>query len=115
MPVTLYLDVHVPLVVAHQLRRRGVLVVHAIEERTSRLNDDELLQLSSNQERVMVTQDIRFRAMAENWQRQGRPFAGLVFASQRGISVGGLVKDLELIAKATEVPEWASQVLHLPL
>jgi len=40
MPVPLYLDVHVPLAIAEQLRRRGVDVVHAIEEGTHRLADD---------------------------------------------------------------------------
>ena len=47
MPTPLYLDVHVPLVVAHQLRRRGVDVVHAVEEGTNRLRDDALLELAS--------------------------------------------------------------------
>jgi hypothetical protein len=63
----------------HQLRRRGADVVHAIEERTNRLDDDELLYLASQQGRIVVTQDIRFRAMAEDWQRQGRQFAGSDF------------------------------------
>jgi hypothetical protein len=115
MSVALYLDVHVPLAVAYQLRRRGVDVVHAIEERTNRLKDDELLDLARQQGRVVVTQDIRFCAMAQDWQRQGRSFAGLIFGSQRGTSIGTLVKDLEVVAKATEPAEWANQVLHLPL
>jgi predicted nuclease of predicted toxin-antitoxin system len=115
MAAALYLDVHVPLAVAYQLRRRGVDVVHSIEEQTNRLEDDKLLDLASQLGRVVVTQDVRFRAMAEGWQRQGRPFVGLVFGSQRGTNVGRLVKDLEILAKATDVAEWKGQVLHLPL
>lgn len=115
MAVPLYLDVHVPLAIAHQLRRRGADVVHASEEGTNRLEDDELLELASSQGRVVFTQDIRFRVMAEAWQRQGRSFTGLIYGRQCGASIGKFVEDLEIAAKATELSEWASKVLHLPL
>jgi predicted nuclease of predicted toxin-antitoxin system len=55
------------------------MVVHATEEGTHQLTDDQLLELAGRQQRVMITQDIRFRVMAENWQRQGKPFAGLFY------------------------------------
>lgn len=55
MPTPLYLDVHVPLAIAQQLRRRGVDPVHASEEDTNQLADDELLALALRQGRVMVT------------------------------------------------------------
>jgi hypothetical protein len=115
MPVPLYLDVHVPLAIAEQLRRRGVDVVHAVEEETNRLEDDEQLELASQQGRVMVTQDIRFRVMAEDWQRRRRPFAGLFYGHQLATSIGRWVADLELIATASEPAEWENSVHHLPL
>jgi hypothetical protein len=115
MPALLYLDVHVPLAIAQQLRRRGVGVVHAAEEGTSQLEDGELLELATRQGRVMVTQDIRFRVMAEDWRRQGRPFAGLFYGHQLAMSIGQWVADLELIAKTTETSEWTNSVNHLPL
>lgn len=115
MAVPLYLDVHVPLAIAHQLRHREVDVVHALEEGTNRLADDELLDLAGQQSRVVVTQDIRFWVMAEEWQRRGRPFFGLIYGRQQSSTIGGLVRDLELVAKATEPAEWMNQVLHLPL
>ena len=67
------------------------------------------------QGRLLFTQDIRFKALAENWQRAGRPFAGLVFGHQLHGSIGQYVRDLELIAKATQPDEWRSQVEQLPL
>jgi len=63
----------------------------------------------------MVTQDIRFRALAEDWQRQGRTFAGLVFAHQRHVSFGEMVGDLELIARATDPAFWLNRNEQLPL
>ncbi len=82
MPVGLYADVHVPVRVIRQLRGRGVDIPAATEEQTNELPDDELLRLTTSQSRVIVTQDIRFRVMAEDWQRAGRTFAGLVFGRE---------------------------------
>jgi hypothetical protein len=65
--------------------------------------------------RVMVTFDVRFKAMAENWQRSGRVFSGLIYAHPMRVSIGKLVLDLELIAKATDESDWLSAVEHLPL
>lgn len=83
MPVGLYADAHVPGPVILQLRDRGVDILAATEEEANQLPDHELLTIATSLKRVLVTQDIRFRVMAENWQRTGRPFAGLVFAHQR--------------------------------
>ena len=115
MPVGLYADVHVPGPVILQLRLRDVDILAATEEGTNRLLDRELLELAKPLRRVMVTQDIRFRVLAERWQREGRPFAGLVFAHQRFVSYGEMILDLELIAKATEVDFWQNRVEQLPL
>ena len=45
---------------------------------------------------------------------QGKTFSGLLFGNQLGVTVGTYVKDLELIAKATELGEWQNVVQHLP-
>src|SRR3954454_14045476 len=113
MAVSLYLDVHVPQAIADQLRRRGVDVVTAIEDGCDSLPDDQLLERARTLGRVLFTQDIRFRALAEDWQRQGRPFAGLMYGHQHGATIGRYVHDLELIAKASEPSEWVSRVEYL--
>lgn len=78
----LYLDVHVPAAIAVQLRRRGVDVLTAQEDGTTELLDSDLLARSTSLGRVLFTQDIRFGALAEEWQRLGRPFGGLIFGHQ---------------------------------
>jgi len=115
MPVGLYSDVHVPRPVVLQLRSRGVDVLAATEQEASQLPDEQLLALATADTRVMVTQDIRFRVLAENWQKAGKPFAGLVFAHQRYVSYGQMILDLELIAKATDPEYWKNRVEQLPL
>jgi hypothetical protein len=115
MSVPLYMDVHVPQAATDQLHRLGVDVLTAIEDAAGELPDDVLLDHSSTLGRVLVTFDIRFKAMAENWRREGRYFGGLVYAHPLRVSIGRLVQDLELIAKATDPNEWTNYVEHLPL
>ena len=112
---SLYLDVHVPAAIATELRRRGVDVLTAQEDGTTELEDDDLLTRTSSLGRLLFTQDIRFKALAEDWQRSARPFAGLVFGHQLHGSIGQYIRDLELISKATDPADWHGQVEQLPL
>ncbi len=114
MAIGLYMDVHVPMAITEQLRRRGVDVVTAIEDGAATLEDDELLALASEKGRVLFTQDIRFKALAEDWQREGKEFGGLIFGHQLRGTIGQFVKDLDLIAQASSPDEWVSVVEHLP-
>lgn len=115
MTVGLYMDVHVPQPITDQLRRRGVDVLTAIEDGADRLPDDQLLERAESLRRILFTQDIRFRAMAEQWQRDGKTFAGLIFAHPLRASIGRCVGDLEIVAFASEPDEWQNIVEHLPL
>ncbi len=111
----LYFDVHVPAAIAVQLRRRGIDLLTAQEDEAAELEDGALLMRAGSLGRLLFTQDIRFKALAESWQRSGRPFAGLVFGHQLHGSPGQYVRDLELIAKATDPADWIGQVEQLPL
>ena len=114
MSVKLYMDVHVPWPITEQLQLRGVDVLTAQGDSADTLPDDELLQRATELERVMFTQDIRFNAMAEKWQRDGRTFGGLVFGHQLHATIGKYVTDLELIAKSTDPDEWVNTIERLP-
>jgi hypothetical protein len=114
MPVQLYFDVHVDKAIHDQLRLRGVDVLRAQDDDASEMTDEQLLHRATGLGRVIFTQDIHFKALAENWQRQGKAFAGLLFGNQLGVTVGAYVKDLELIGKATDPAEWVNVVQHLP-
>jgi Domain of unknown function (DUF5615) len=112
--IAYYMDVHVPRAITDQLHRRGVDVVTAIEDACAELPDDQLLERAFNLGRVLFTQDIRFKALAEEWQRLGRPFGGLLFGHQLGGTIGQFVKDLQLIVEASEAEEWHNVVEYLP-
>ena len=114
MPVGLYMDVHVPQSITDQLRSRGIDVLTAIEDGCRGLSDEDLLERARTLGRVMFTQDIRFRAMAEDWQRRGRPFAGLAFGHPVQGTIGQYVRDLELLAQACDPAERMNTVEYLP-
>ncbi len=115
MGVTLYMDVHVPGPITEQLRRRGVNVLTAQDDAHDTAADDRVLSRAAELERVVFTHDVLFRVLAEDWQRQGHKFAGLLFGPQLGGTIGQYVQDLELIAKSSEVVEWRNVVEFLPI
>jgi Domain of unknown function (DUF5615) len=115
MPVPLYFDVHVPRAIRDQLRRKGVDVLTAQEDNSGILTDEEMLERATMLGRVLFTQDIRFKARAEDWQRQGKTFAGLLYGHQSTGLVGKYVQDLEFIAKASEPKDWENVVDRLPI
>jgi hypothetical protein len=115
MAIALYFDVHVDRAIVAQLRLRQVDALTAQDDGTDRLSDESLLEHTSRLRRPIVTHDLRFLAMAENWQRLGRPFCGLIFAHPMQVSIGTCVRDLEIIAKVTDPQDWVSAVLRLPL
>jgi len=108
------MDVHVPGPITQQLRRRGVDVLTAQEDGHDTASDEQVLARATAQQRVVFTQDVLFRVLAESWQRQGREFAGLVFGPQLSGTIGRYVEDLDLIAKASEPAEWRNVVQFLP-
>jgi Domain of unknown function (DUF5615) len=114
MPIALYMDVHVPQAITSQLRRRGIDVLTAFDDETQELPDDKLLERVTELKRVLFTQDIRFRVLAETWQIEGKQFSGLIFGHQLGGTIGQFVKDLEFIAQASEIDEWMNVVEYIP-
>lgn len=114
MSVSLYMDVHVPKAITDQLRRRGVDVLTAIDDDHAALPDEDLLGRAHALGRLVFTQDIRFRSLAEQWQAEGRQFSGLVFGHQLQGTIGQYVRDLEMIAKASDPSDWKNTVEYLP-
>jgi len=52
--------------------------------------------------------------MVQDWQRQEKQFAGLIFGHQLGGTIGQFVKDLEVIALASDSDEWRNAVEYIP-
>src|SRR6188508_247969 len=115
MSVGLYMDHHVPRPITSGLRLRGVDVLTAAENGATLLPDPELLDRATSLGRVLFSQDQDLLAEARYRQAAGIPFAGVIYARQRRVSVGVCVHNLEIIALASEPSELQGQVLYLPL
>jgi hypothetical protein len=108
------MDVHVSATITGGLRRRNVVVLTSQEDGTREADDEILLRRASELACILVSQDQDLHAIASDWQRNGHPFSGLVFAPQ-GTSIGLCVEDLELIAQCTTDEEVFNRVIYLPL
>ena len=115
MNVSLYMDVHVPHALTFELRLRGVDVLTAQEDGASQLDDSSLLDRALTLGRVLVTQDTDFLIEAARRQQNALPFAGIIYASQLDVTIGQCVRDLELIARASDPEDWINWVEFLPL
>src|SRR2546423_1591620 len=104
------MDVHVPRPITRALRRRGVDVVTAQEDGTARWPDDELLTRAGELNRVLFSQDEDLLTEAAKRQHAGVPFGGLVYVPQLGLSIGQLVDELEILAKAGESHDFENTV-----
>lgn len=112
--LTYYMDVHIDCRISGQLRSHGIDVLTAQEDNAASLSDRELLERALLYDRIIFTQDSDFLRLAREWQREGRPFAGVLFGKWQG-AIGAYVHDLELIANASAPEEWKNKVTFLPL
>jgi predicted nuclease of predicted toxin-antitoxin system len=112
MPLSFYMDVHVPAAVTAGLRRRGISVLTSHEDGTDFADDGKLLDRATALQCVLFTQDTDFLRIATESKTD---HCGIVFARQNSCSIGALVHDLQLIAEACSKEEMMNRVVFLPL
>lgn len=113
--VSLYMDVHIKQAVTLGLRRRGVDVLTAQEDGTTTLDDAVLLDHAGTLGRLIFTQDDDFLAEAHRRQASGKSFVGVAYTHQLNASISRCIADLEMIAFAGDLEDYANQVIYLPL
>ena len=109
------MDVHVRRAVTDGLRLRGVDVLTAQEDGASRLEDHELLDRAESLGRLLFTQDEDLLRETNRRQQASERFFGLLYAHQLNITIAECIRDLELIAKSSDLDDWLNRVLFLPL
>ena len=109
------MDVHVRRAVTVALRLRAIDVLTAQEDGAAGLDDKRLLDRATTLGRILVSQDEDL--LREGARRLGEreDFSGIIYAHQLLITVGQMVEDLELIARATSSEEWWGRIEYLPL
>jgi len=113
MSLGLYMDVHVPRPITRGLRRRGVDVLTAQDDGTTRLEDPALLDRAAALGCILFSQDEDLVAEAVRRQRMGQPFATVVYARQLDLSIGRCIADLEALAKAATPADAQGQIIFL--
>jgi len=109
----LYMDVHVPLPITRGLRRRGVDVLTAQDDNAQRLRDPQLLDRATGLGRLLFSEDSDLVAEAVRRQREGVPFATVIYARQLDVSIGRCIADLEALSKAAGPEDAQGQVIFL--
>ncbi len=78
-------------------------------------SDPDLLDRATALERILFTQDDDLLREAAERQQSRKVFAGVIYAHQERVSIGQCIKDLEFLAKAGELEDFANKVEYLPL
>lgn len=91
--IRFYLDENVPIVIAEQLKRKGIEVVTVRDIGRLGDSDENHLQRATEMGYVLCTHDQDFLRMAN----EGIEHAGIVFGIQDLHGVGDWVRGLELI------------------
>jgi len=115
MSIRLYMNHHVDVAITEGLRRREVDVLTCQDDGTTTWDDDRLLDRATQLGRVLFSQDDDLLAIAHQWQRGNRSFAGLLCGHQLDLSIGQAVRDLELIAGVYDPDDTRDRVEYLHL
>jgi predicted nuclease of predicted toxin-antitoxin system len=112
--LALYLDEHVHRATTIGLRMRSVDVPTVQEDGLTATPDQLILDRALELNRVMFSQDQDFLIEAHHRQNVGIPFAGVIYARQL-VAVGDCIRDLEIIAKASDPEDLVNRVEYIPL
>jgi len=108
-----YADEHVVFGLVQALRQRGMDVVRVQDRGRQQAEDAELLDEALHEERVMLTNDVDFLALAAGRAAQQQRFAPIFFWPQQRRSVGQLVRSIIREANRYDYDSACSRVFFL--
>ena len=115
MSLPLYMDHNVRRAITSGLLSRQIDVLTAQEDGFEQASDEAVLDRAAALGRIVFTNDVDFLAIAHQWQRLGRFFAGVVYAHQQELTVGQTIDYLELISRVGTAEELQNAVQFIPL
>ena len=107
--IRFYLDENVPIVVAEQLRRRGIDAVTVRDLGLLGQSDINHLLLARNSGQVLCTHDADYLELAQG----GEEHTGIVFGQQHLHGVGSWVRFLELVFTVYSAEEMIGRIEYL--
>ncbi len=77
--IKFYTDSHIAEVVTVQCQRRGVDIIRCQDVGHDDLEDIDHLTYATQEGRTVVTSDADFLRLNDQWQREGRQHAGIIY------------------------------------
>jgi len=115
--VRVLLDAHVSgRHVGRRLARAGHDVLALDQDETlNRLADEEVLALAAEQERIVITHNVRhFVPIARSWSEAGRSHHGLILVTLPHTDYGAILRRLQrAFAARPDQEEWVDRVEFL--
>ena len=108
-----YADEHVVHAIVQALRQRGMDVITVQDRGREHTNDTELLAEAFGDQRVMLTNDKDFLAIAAGYAVRGETFAPLFFWPQQRRRIGEIVRAIIREASKTDYMSACSRVYFL--
>jgi hypothetical protein len=108
-----YADEHVHSALTQALRLRGMDVVTVQDRNREGTSDEELLREALRDERIMLTNDADFLALASTFASQGRSFAPIFYWPQNQRRIGDTMRKTIGLATTLEYAKACSQVYFL--
>lgn len=115
MSLRLYMDEHIPFAITAGLRAHSVDVLTVQEDRRTGEDDPVLLDRAAELDRVFFTRDADLLTEASRRQGAGEPHCGVIYTHPLRMNIGESVRELLLVAAASEPIELQNLVLFLPL
>jgi len=108
-----YADEHVPFAIVQALRARGMDVATVQQRGREGAQDAELLAEALGDERVMLTSDSDFLALAAAHSARTQTFAPIFFWPQRRRRVGDVVRSILREASRWRYPAACDRVFYV--
>jgi hypothetical protein len=107
-----YADEHVKFAIVEGLRRRGMDVV-TVQERSQEEADDEvLLETTTREGRLLLTNDVDFLRIHDRWMKAGREHSGIIYWRQ-DLGIGVAIRRILQYALRTSPTDAAKTVNFL--
>ncbi len=109
------MDEQVPRQITLGLRLRNIDVLIVQEDDRPGLDDPNVLARATELQRVLFTRDDDFLTIASDYLATETEFIGIIYSHQKLASIGDCVRGLELIATASDLPDFLNHIEYLPL
>ncbi len=98
---SLYADEHVPATVIQALRRAGHDALRALESYEQGTEDLTRFERAVREDRVFLTQDTDFLALASELLSEGRHHPGVIYWPQGTCGIGQVIRKLKQYLETT--------------